>query len=296
MIPVPMNLLLIGDGSRYIDLSAAQKFRMRDATYYRSQDGIWARCQHPHARRPWRVPDRKEACSPSGQALTEREAFMAFMRERKFTEAQEYFKKLFDDGAKAGAVVESDTHSPGEKPRARLRLRRFMFAGFIGLLLAAYVAAILSGTISASRQITIADLIVVVIAVIAIGIVIWPESLRNIQELGIGGLSVKMRSQMRDLLDTQRNHQKQLDQLRFTLYLLVTDNERTHLENLYNRTTANYKRNEWLQAELRRLRTIGLITSKRFIFEMPEEFDLGDWVALTERGDEYLRRWTELNT
>ena len=40
MIPMPMNLLLIGDGSRYIDLSTAQEFQMRDATYYRSQDGI----------------------------------------------------------------------------------------------------------------------------------------------------------------------------------------------------------------------------------------------------------------
>jgi hypothetical protein len=29
---------------------------------------------------------------------------------------------------------------------------------------------------------------------------------------------------------------------------------------------------------------------------MPEDFDLSDWVALTERGDEYLRRWAELNT
>jgi hypothetical protein len=295
MIPMPMNLLLIGDGSRYIDLGTAQEFRMRDATYYRSQDGIWARCQHPRARRPWRVPDRKEACTPSGQALTERDAFMAFMRERKFAEAQEYFKTLFDDGAKARAIVGSDTHSLGEKPQARLRLQRFMLAGFIGILLVAYVAAILSGKISASRQFTIADLIVVVIAVITIGIVIWPESLRNIQELGIGGLSVKMRSQMRDLQDTQRNHQKQLDQLRFTLYLLVTDNERRHLENLHQGTTVNYKRNEWLQAELRRLRTIGLITSKRFISGMPEEFNLSDWVALTERGHEYLRRWMELN-
>jgi hypothetical protein len=296
MNPMPMNLLLIGDGSRYIDLSTAQEFQMRDATYYRSKDGIWARCQHVHARRPWRVRDRKGSCNPSGQALTEREAFVAFMRERKFSEAQECFKKLFDDAAKDRAEIESGTPSPGEKPQARLRLRRFMPAGFIGLLLVAYIAAILSGTISASRQLTIADLIVVVITVIAIGIVIWPESLRNIQELGIGGLSVKMRGQMRDLQDTQRNHQKQLDQLRFTLYLLVTDNERTHLENLYKGATAHYRRNEWLQSELRRLRTIGLITSKRFIFEMPDEFDLGDWVALTARGDEYLRRWTELNT
>src|SRR6266702_5709368 len=40
-----------------------------------------------------------------------------------------------------------------------------------------------------------------------------------------------------------------------------------------------------------RLLTIGLITSKRAIYEMPDEFDLGEWMELTGRGEDYLRRW-----
>ena len=38
-----MNLLLIGDGSQYIDLSKAQVFYVRGVTYYRSKHWVWVR-------------------------------------------------------------------------------------------------------------------------------------------------------------------------------------------------------------------------------------------------------------
>ncbi len=73
----------------------------------------------------------------------------------------------------------------------------------------------------------------------------------------------------------------------------MTINELKHLKNLHMGSTSNYRLSESLQAELRRLRSIGLITSKRAIYEMPDEFDLGEWMELTGRGEDYLRRWGE---
>ena len=81
-----------------------------------------------------------------------------------------------------------------------------------------------------------------------------------------------------------------------SIQLVVTKNERKHLENLLAGSTSNYKRSGPLQTELRNLREIGLITSKRYIGEMPKEFDLRDWVALTDRGSDYLRRRGESST
>jgi KAP family P-loop domain len=76
----------------------------------------------------------------------------------------------------------------------------------------------------------------------------------------------------------------------------VTRNERKHLENLLAGSTSNYRRSGSLQTELRRLREIGLITSKHYIAEMPKEFDLSDWVELTDRGYAYLSRRDESST
>jgi hypothetical protein len=73
----------------------------------------------------------------------------------------------------------------------------------------------------------------------------------------------------------------------------VTTNELRHLKNLHMGSTSDYQRSELLQTELRRLRSIGLITSKRKVSEMPDEFDLGEWVKLTGRGEDYVRRWGE---
>jgi hypothetical protein len=73
----------------------------------------------------------------------------------------------------------------------------------------------------------------------------------------------------------------------------LTSNELKHLQNLHMGSTSNYQRSELLQAELRRLRSMGLITSKRPICGVPDEFDLSEWVELTGRGESYIRRWGE---
>ncbi len=73
----------------------------------------------------------------------------------------------------------------------------------------------------------------------------------------------------------------------------LTSSELMHLKNLHIGSTSNYHRSELLQTELRRLRSIGLITSKLSISAMPDEFDLSELVVLTGRGENYIRRWGE---
>jgi len=144
-------------------------------------------------------------------------------------------------------------------------------------LLIAYITLSFAGKISASRQVTIAELAVIVIGVMAIVILIQPGALSNVQEFGLGGLvSVKMKNKLQDLENTQENQTKDLDDLRFTTNLLVTDLGRKQLENLATGSTSKYDRNELLQDELRRLRGLGLIKSKRNIREMPPKFDLSE--------------------
>jgi hypothetical protein len=267
-----MDLLLIGDGSKYIDLSKARVFDVRQVTYYRSMHGVWV---------------RQEAKNRLGEVVTECEAFKQFMNAGMFTEAQEYFKEQFAGGSEVTVPAEPDVNSPETTKRP---LVRFTIGGLVGLLITAYVVAVIAGTISPSRQVSIADLGVIVIGLAAIAILVRPQLVRNIQIFELGTVRV----QLRDLQDTQKDQKQELDELRFTLNLLVTDSERKHLENLDTGRTSGYKRNDWLQAELRRLRSIGLITSARYISEMPAEFDLREWgVELTPYGTEYLRRWKE---
>ncbi len=267
-----MNLLLVGDGSTYIDLSKAQAFHVREVTYYKSQHGAWV---------------RKERKNPSGQAISEREAFRAFMSAGMFAGAETNFPGLFKDGFNVEAV-NVPTVNPIE-PKTR-PLLRFIAGGLIGLLLIIYVVAVLMGKISANRRISLADLGIIAILAVAISILFRPQLVRNVQRFEFGTFRFELRDQLRELQDTQKDHSNDLDEIRFVLETLVTADELRHLKNLGKGTTSNYERKDSLQAELRRLRSIGLIKTKRYIAQMPDRFDLAEWVELTDRGADYLRR------
>ena len=267
-----MSYLLIGDGSKYIDLSKADEFRAPGVTYYRSEGRVWV---------------RQDGQNRLGQVVTQAEAFKGLLSAGLFDQAQECFPELFKDGSRLEALPE-----PKEKPRETKNrpLLRITIGGFVVLLIAAYVAAVIAGAISANHQISVAGLGIIVIGLAAVVILVRPQLLSNIQIFELGTLKV----QLRDLQGRQVDQKKELDELRFTLSLLVTDPERKHLANLDTGSTSGYRKNDNLQAELRRLRSIGLITSKHWISDMPDEFDLREWgVELTPYGTEYLKRWKE---
>jgi hypothetical protein len=272
-----MDLLPIGDGSTYIDVAGAKPFIIDGVTYYRSQHGVWVRKEGE---------DR-----PLGQIVPERQAFRIFMNARMFDEAAAYFESLYAAG-EVGTIVESNA-TRAEKATSG-HLIRLMLGGLVGLLVIAYVVAVIAGWVSANRQLSIADLGIIAIGVVVIGILLRPQLVRDIQQFELGGFKVQLRDQLRGLQETQKNQSEELDELRFALELIVTPNERKHLEHLAKGSHVPYDRVDSLQAELRRLRTIGLISSKRYIFEMPDKFDLAEWVELTDRGREYLRHWKEL--
>jgi len=74
--------------------------------------------------------------------------------------------------------------------------------------------------------------------------------------------------------------------------LLLRPSERKHLKNLVSGDTKNYVGRHNLRMELRNLRELGLIRSRKPIgsSEDAQSFDLGDLVAVTDRGREYLIR------
>ena len=272
-----MNLLTIGDGSTYIDRDKAEQFDVGGITYYNYGQGVWVRQEGEHP--------------PLGRLVPEREAFRQFMNAGKFSEAERNFNKLYLDGEVKG-IVESDSSSTGET--VHRHLIRFTIGGLVGLSIIVYVVLVTTGIISANHQISIADLGIIVIGAAVIGTLIRPQWVLYVQRLQLGGVTFELRDQLQGLEKAQKDQNKELEELRFALELIVTPAERKHLEHLRKGSPSLYERNDSVQAELRRLRAIGLISSKRYIFEMPDKFNLAEWVELTDRGNEYLNHWKEL--
>jgi hypothetical protein len=281
-----MNLLPVGDGRMYIDLDKTVKVDVPGAEYYLSAGGIWV---------------RKDSRGPAGRVVSEQEAFMAFMNASKFAEAKKYLPKLFADGAKVGGVIEQPVLPPAPK---KGQMFRFAAGAIAFILVALYIGLIVSGTISASRQISVANLVVIVAGLLIVAILIWPQVLGNIQEFGVAGLSVKMRDKLQEIQDTQKDQTKNLEEIHFILESLVTTPEMKHLTKLANRTAVGYRRNDALIIELRRLHAAGLIEPKKDqsgnkyrigkLPQMPHTFDLGSYLDITERGRDYIKRVNDM--
>ena len=270
-----MKLLPIGDGSRYIDLSTAHCFDVRGITYCKSQHGVWV---------------RREKKDRSGQAIPEREAFKAFIIADMLTEAEKNFPELFKDGFNVQVTIEPGPSPTAPTPR---HLWRFMLGGLVGLALAAYVAAAIMGSIPASRQISLADVAIIVIGLVLIVALFQPQLLLNVQQFRFGSFRVDLREQLQEIQDTQKSHGENLDEIHFILRALVTTGEMVHLKMLAYGSTSNYQRAPSLLDELRRLRAIGLIepVKKNYkIAGLPAKFDLAHYVRLTDRGIDYLER------
>jgi hypothetical protein len=270
-----MNLLPLGDGSTYIDLSTADCFKVSGVTYCRSQYGVWA-CSEDEG--------------GPGQVITERDAFKAFINANMPTEAEKFFPKLFAEGLKVEAMTEPDPEAVDAMPKHPWR---FVFGGLVVLLIAAYVVATVIGKIPASRQISLGGLAVIVVGAVLIIALFQPQWIRDVQRLQVGGFRLDMQQRLQEIQDTQKDQGKNLDEIHFILVSLVTSSEMKHLKDLDRGSTANYKLTPTLLAELRRLRDVGLIEPIRKNYKLarlPTIFDLADYVRLTKRGNEYLGR------
>lgn len=280
-----MKLLPVGDGRTYIDLGkVTAKVHVPGAKYYKSENEIWV---------------RKETRCPAGQVISEQEAFMAFMNAGRFKEAGENFPKLFADGAKVKVEIERSVTPP---PPKKWPIFRFAAVAMLLILAGVYIGLIVTGTISASRQISIANLVVIVVVLIIVAILIWPQVLGSVQEFGVGGLNIKLAGQVQEIKATTEGHTKDLGEIRLILQSLVTESERKHLKKLAGGTAINYKYTNALLRELRHLRDIGFIELKKDpqgnrprIGKLPQTFDLGSYLAITKQGNEYIKRMDKLD-
>jgi hypothetical protein len=112
--------------------------------------------------------------------------------------------------------------------------------------------------------------------------------LRQIKTFSLGQLKLEMIEKIRERQDMQ---EERLADIQLILPLLLPDKEVRHIKNLFARATGGYRGSHPVRTELRRLASIGLLSRKvdRSIAELKDgaDFDLGDYVELTELG----RRW-----
>ena len=112
--------------------------------------------------------------------------------------------------------------------------------------------------------------------------------LRQVKTFSLGQLKFELIEKIRE---QQQRQEEKIADIALILPLLLAEKEVRHLQNLHTKQTEKYKGSNALREELRRLRSIGLITKKsdRNIADMQDGllFDLTDYVELTELG----RRW-----
>jgi hypothetical protein len=112
--------------------------------------------------------------------------------------------------------------------------------------------------------------------------------LRQVKAFSLGQLKLEM---FEKLVEQQQKHAERLAEFALILPLSLPDKEVRHVQNLFAKQTERYHGGGSLREELRRLRSIGLLANRpnRNIADMRDgiQFDLGEYVELTELG----RRW-----
>jgi hypothetical protein len=182
-----------------------------------------------------------------------------------------------------------ETQPPGQVSD-HMYVIRLLIAIAVVLTVAAYIVGIVAGWIPVQRKLTTADVGLILVAGVATSVLLRPDVLHYLAHIKLGIFE----ADLRDLREGQRVQQKELDDIRLVLTLLVQRHEQNHLENLEKAGPALYDGNHNVRSELRRLRTLGLIQNlkNRGISELKDgtKHDLKEIVQLTERGKYYLER------
>jgi hypothetical protein len=115
--------------------------------------------------------------------------------------------------------------------------------------------------------------------------------LRQVKSLSFGGYKLEMIERVRE---KQARQEDQIEDIALMLPLLLPANERIHLVNLDENRTGGYKGNHALRAELRRLRSLGLIRMlpDQHIGYMRDNlsFDLAAYAELSDLGKRWVKR------
>jgi hypothetical protein len=179
----------------------------------------------------------------------------------------------------------------------RLSLARKALAAAVAVVAISYLALIIRGTIEPKNRLTAAELGVVVVAALAIGVALKPGLVDRLQKFDFGGIKFELGEVKKGQIEVQKNQQEQqavLEDVQLALQLLIGDNERDHLKNLHKHATSNYRVKGALRDEIRRLRAMRLLKMRKgkTVGSMPDNatFDLADYVELTEDGLKFVSR------
>lgn len=118
--------------------------------------------------------------------------------------------------------------------------------------------------------------------------------LRQIKTFNFGDIKLEMLEKVRE---RQVQQEEKLDDFELVLPLLLPEKERKHLVNLGEGRTKDYKGNQNLRDELRRLRSIALIAMKKgYMSDIKDGLivNLADHVELTSLGGRWTRRISEI--
>ena len=180
-----------------------------------------------------------------------------------------------------------------------MELKRRVAAGVICLLVVAYVAALVTGHIDDKAKIDLSTVLVVVICLAGAAALASPASLSGLKSFfgRVTSLEVaNIKLALADIRSRQSDQGDKLAIMELILPLVLAEQERAHLTNLYHGTTSNYKGNHELRTELRRLRYLTLVASRDYISTATDGrvFDLSELVELTRLGREWAKQIDEM--
>jgi hypothetical protein len=189
--------------------------------------------------------------------------------------------------------MKDDSTKP-EDNTVPLSRRRTVAVAILIILTTLYTASVVAGYIPAERRIDVPTLAVVTFAVICIFLLINPGIFERLKIFEVSGFKLEMEQ----VKEKQLEQENKLADIALTLPLLLPKVEQKHLLNLADGTTADYKGGSTLRAELRRLRTAGLIRSHPNMnighLEDGKIVDLAKYVALEPLGERWVKRIREV--
>jgi hypothetical protein len=184
--------------------------------------------------------------------------------------------------------MNDDSKKP-EGNTTRLSTYRTVIVVVLIILITGYSVSVVTGYIPAERRIDVPTLAVITFTIICIFLLMNPGIFERLKIFEVSGFKLEM-------LEKKQLEQENIISL--TLPLLLPKPEQEHLLNLADGKTAGYTGGDALRAELRRLRTAGLIRSHPNMnigqLEDGKTVDLAEYVALEPLGERWVKRIREV--
>ena len=167
----------------------------------------------------------------------------------------------------------------------------------VALVLAAvaYTAGVLSGELKKHERVDAVHLGLIALAGAGAALLVRPDLL-PVKRVEVSGFKLELLERVRSRQIEQENV---LHDVQMMLPLLLPETERKHLLNLAGGKSGGYRGGGPVRAELRRLRSIGLVEMTgpdRQVAHLrgDRDFDLADFVRLTPLGERWVAKLREI--